>query len=202
MVSGRFDSLLAKLIVTGPTREIALRRARRALAEFGLDGIASVLPFHRAVLQDDDFVGGESLRVHTQWIETSFAERIPAEALRPDPEEPGVTTSWVEIDGRRHTLRMPAGAGLAALPVAAAGSPAASTDPDAAEGLVAPMAGTLIAWLVDDGSEVAEGDPVVVMEAMKMETTIEAPASGILRHSSAPGDVLNAGEPLGTLDRA
>ena len=202
VVSGRFDSMLAKLIVTGPTREIALRRARRALAEFGLDGIASVLPFHRAVLQDDDFVGGESLRVHTQWIETSFAERIPAEALRPEPGEPGVTTSWVEIDGRRHTLRMPAGAGLAALPVAAAGSPAASTDPDAAEGLVAPMAGTLIAWLVDDGSEVAEGDPVVVMEAMKMETTIEAPASGILRHSSAPGDVLNAGESLGALDRA
>jgi acetyl-CoA/propionyl-CoA carboxylase biotin carboxyl carrier protein len=100
--------MLAKLIVSGPTREIAIRRARRALDEIVLEGVATVLPFHRAVLRDDDFVGGDALKVHTQWIETSFAERLPADALLPEPDEPGVTHSWIEIDGRRHTLRMPA----------------------------------------------------------------------------------------------
>ncbi|TFC04081.1 ATP-grasp domain-containing protein [Cryobacterium adonitolivorans] len=205
VVSGRFDSMLAKLIVTGPTRQIAIRRARRALDEFVLEGIPSVLPFHRAVLRDDDFAEAEALKVHTQWIETSFAERIPAEALQPEPEELGITNSWIEIDGRRHTLRMPADAG--ALPAASvltrAGAPVA-TAADAATpapaGLVAPMAGTLITWLVADGTEVAEGDPVVVMEAMKMETTIVATGSGTLQRHRAPGDMIVAGEQLATLD--
>jgi acetyl-CoA/propionyl-CoA carboxylase biotin carboxyl carrier protein len=205
VVSGRFDSMLAKLIVTGPTREIAIRRARRALDEFRLEGIASVLPFHRAVLRDDDFAGGESLRVHTQWIETSFAERIPAEALLPEAAEPGITSSWIEIDGVRHTLRMPAGAvfggaqfgaGSGALPAAAAADNADSLD----TGVVAPMAGTLITWLVEDGSEVTEGDPVVVLEAMKMETTITATGSGTLHHASAPGAAVAVGEQLASID--
>ncbi|WP_120338801.1 acetyl/propionyl/methylcrotonyl-CoA carboxylase subunit alpha [Cryobacterium soli] len=206
LVSGRFDSMMAKLIVTGPTREIAIRRARRALDEFVLEGVASVLPFHRAVLRDDDFAGGEALNVHTQWIETTFAERIPADTLRPEPVEPGVTSSWIEIDGRRHTLRMPAGTAPAALPLAAlagAGAPvrdAADTAAASVAGLVAPMAGTLITWLIGDGTAVAEGDPVVVMEAMKMETTIVATGPGTLRHRSAPGDFLAAGEQLATLD--
>jgi acetyl-CoA/propionyl-CoA carboxylase biotin carboxyl carrier protein len=196
--------MMAKLIVTGPTREIAIRRARRALDEFVLEGVASVLPFHRAVLRDDDFTG-EALKVHTQWIETVFAERIPADTLRAEPVEPGITTSWIEIDGRRHTLRMPAGSTPAALPIAApAGAAPAPESTDAAvasvAGLVAPMAGTLITWLIGDGTEVAEGDPVVVMEAMKMETTIVATGPGTLRHRSAPGDFLAAGEQLATLD--
>jgi len=205
LVSGRFDSMMAKLIVTGPTREIAIRRARRALDEFVLEGVASVLPFHRAVLRDDDYAGGDTLNVHTQWIETTFAERIPADTLRPGPVEAGVTSSWIEIDGRRHTLRMPAGT-PAALPIAAlagAGAPvrdAADAAAASVAGLVAPMAGTLITWLIGDGTEVAEGDPVVVMEAMKMETTIAATGPGILRHRSAPGDFLAAGEQLATLD--
>lgn len=206
VVSGRFDSMLAKLIVTGPSREIAIRRARRALDEFVLEGIATVLPFHRAVLRDEDFVGGDALNVHTQWIETSFAERIPADTLRPEPVEPGIASSWIEIDGRRHTLRMPAGTTPAALPIAAlAGAGALLPDGEEAAAasvaaLVAPMAGTLITWLIDDGTEVAEGDPVVVMEAMKMETTIVATGPGTLRHQSAPGDFLAAGESLATLD--
>jgi len=206
LVSGRFDSMMAKLIVTGPTREIAIRRARRALDEFVLEGVASVLPFHRAVLRDDDFAGGEALNVHTQWIETAFAERIPADTLRPEPVEPGVTSSWIEIDGRRHTLRMPAGTAPAALPLAAlagAGAPvrdAADTAAASVAGLVAPMAGTLITWLIGDGTAVAEGDPVVVMEAMKMETTIVATGPGTLRHRSAPGDFLAAGEQLAAID--
>ncbi|MGO4783872.1 acetyl/propionyl/methylcrotonyl-CoA carboxylase subunit alpha [Cryobacterium sp. W22_MBD10_FK3] len=206
VVSGRFDSMLAKLIVTGPTREIAIRRARRALDEFVLEGIATVLPFDKAVLRDDDFVNGEVLNVHTQWIETTFAERIPAEALRPEPEDAGVSSSWIEIDGVRHTLRMPAGAlAVGALSGALSGVPSGASAADTATGIpepgvVAPMAGTLITWLVEDGSAVAAGDPVVVLEAMKMETTITATSAGTLHHTSAPGDAVAAGERLATLD--
>jgi acetyl-CoA/propionyl-CoA carboxylase biotin carboxyl carrier protein len=211
LVSGRFDSMLAKLIVSGPTREIAIRRARRALDEFVIEGIATVLPFHRAVLRDDDFVGGETLRVHTQWIETTFAERLPADALLPEPDEPGVTRSWIEIDGRRHTLRMPAqslafagqsandGVGQPAHGADATAGPSDAASGDAA-GVVAPMAGTVSAWLVDDGATVAPGDPVVVMEAMKMETTIVATAAGALRQEKVPGDFLAAGERLASID--
>ncbi|MGY4858691.1 acetyl/propionyl/methylcrotonyl-CoA carboxylase subunit alpha [Cryobacterium sp. AP23] len=200
VVSGRFDSMLAKLIVTGPTREIAIRRARRALDEFVLEGIASVLPFDKAVLRDDDFVGGEALNVHTQWIETTFAERIPAEALRPEPVEPGITSSWIEIDGVRHTLRMPTGAISTGVPVAGAETGDLAPADTEQAGVVAPMAGTLITWLVEDGSVVAEGDPVVVMEAMKMETTIVATSSGTLHHAYAPGDAVAAGAQLASID--
>jgi len=208
LVSGRFDSMLAKLIVSGPTREIAIRRARRALDEIVLEGVATVLPFHRAVLRDDDFVGGDALKVHTQWIETTFAERLPADALLPEPEEPGVTESWIEIDGRRHTLRMPAqSVPFGALSGALSGagqSPSSSGEAEASEssapGLVAPMAGTLSTWLVDDGSAVAAGDPVAVMEAMKMETTVVAPRAGILNHRSAVGDFVASGDQLASID--
>jgi acetyl-CoA/propionyl-CoA carboxylase biotin carboxyl carrier protein len=206
VVAGRFDSMLAKLIVTGPTREIAIRRARRALAEFRIDGIATVLPFHRAVLGDDDFTGGEELRVHTQWIETSFADRLPVDALRPEPDEPAITSSWIEIDGRRHTLRVPAGSvPVAALPGVTSGAYTAPTGGDATtgpqeSGVLAPMAGTLITWLVADGETVAAGDPLVVMEAMKMETTIVADGAGTLRQLSTVGESISAGQPLAALD--
>jgi acetyl-CoA/propionyl-CoA carboxylase biotin carboxyl carrier protein len=203
LVSGRFDSMLAKLIVSGPTRDIAIRRARRALDEFVIEGIATVLPFDRAVLRDDDFVGGETLKVHTQWIETTFAERLPADALLAEPDEPGVTRSWIEIDGRRHTLRMPTqSVPFAALSGASVGSQNESeANPEhPTPGLVAPMAGTLSTWLVEDGSTVAVGDSVVVMEAMKMETTVAATSAGILHHRSAPGDFLSAGDQLASID--
>ncbi len=204
VVSGRFDSMMAKLIVTGPTREIAIRRARRALDEFVLEGIASILPFHRAVLRDDDFVGADSLRVHTQWIETTFAERVPAETLRSAPEDGGITRTWIEIDGRRHELRMPAAASSLAVPFAAstvASALLADTPPiTVTTGVVAPMAGTVTTWLVDDGTAVAAGVPVVVLESMKMETTIVAAASGVLHYRSAPGDFVVAGEQLASLD--
>jgi acetyl-CoA/propionyl-CoA carboxylase biotin carboxyl carrier protein len=203
MVSGRFDSMLAKLIVSGPTREIAIRRARRALDEIVLEGVATVLPFHRAVLNDDDFVNGMTLKVHTQWIETAFAERLPADALLPETDEPGVTTSWIEIDGRRHTLRMPASSTPFATTAGAHQAQTSVADPGAADsttGILAPMAGTLSSWMVDDGSTVAVGDSVAVMEAMKMETTVTATSAGILHHRSAPGDFVSAGDQLATIE--
>jgi acetyl-CoA/propionyl-CoA carboxylase biotin carboxyl carrier protein len=203
IVSGRFDSMLAKLIVSGPTREIAIRRARRALDEIVLEGVATVLPFHRAVLNDDDFVNGMTLKVHTQWIETTFAERLPADALLPKTDEPGVTTSWIEIDGRRHTLRMPASSTPFATTAGAHQAQTSVADPGAADsttGILAPMAGTLSSWMVDDGSTVAVGDSVAVMEAMKMETTVTATSAGILHHRSAPGDFVSAGDQLATIE--
>jgi acetyl-CoA/propionyl-CoA carboxylase biotin carboxyl carrier protein len=203
VVSGRFDSMMAKLIVTGPTREIAIRRARRALDEFVLEGIASVLPFHRAVMIDDDFIGIDSLNVHTQWIETSFAAHIPADTLRAEPADAGIARTWIEIDGRRHELRMPAGTSPLAAPFAGSAVASASapvTSEPATTGVVAPMAGTVTTWLVSDGAAVAAGEPVVVLESMKMETTIVATASGTLRHRSAPGDFVAAGEQLASLE--
>jgi acetyl-CoA/propionyl-CoA carboxylase biotin carboxyl carrier protein len=203
MVSGRFDSMLAKLIVSGPTREIAIRRARRALDEIVLEGVATVLPFHRAVLNDDDFVNGMTLKVHTQWIETTFAERLPADALLPETDEPGVATSWIEIDGRRHTLRMPASSTPFATTAGAHQAQTSVADPGAADstpGILAPMAGTLSSWMVDDGSTVAVGDSIAVMEAMKMETTVTATTAGVLHHRSAPGDFVSAGDQLATIE--
>jgi acetyl-CoA/propionyl-CoA carboxylase biotin carboxyl carrier protein len=203
VISGRFDSMMAKLIVTAPTRQAALRRARRALDEFAIDGVASVLPFHRAVLRDEDYIGSDALRVHTQWIETTFAARVPAESLRDETDAPGITETWVEIDGQRHTLRLPTGMLAASMP-AGAGSQPQTQQPvgesaNTNSGVVAPISGVLTKWLVDDGTEVAVGDSVAVMEAMKMETPIVAESAGVLAHVAAAGDELAAGAQLATI---
>ena len=107
-VPGTFDSLMAKLIVTGATREEALTRARRALKEFRIEGIATVLPFHRAAMESSDFTGEDGFKVHTRWIETDFASTLKAEA-RPEPAaDTSLIRTHVEIDGRRHALGIPA----------------------------------------------------------------------------------------------
>ena len=208
VVSDRFDSMMAKLIVTGTSREAALARARRALDEFVIEGIPTVLPFDRAVLRDPDFTGRDRLNVHTQWIETTFAERMPLAGLPDEPVASGVLETWIEIDGRRSTLRLPTGvlavsggggagdAGAAAAVAQPRGELASEAEPGA---LVAPMAGTLTKWLVDDGASVAEGDAVAVMEAMKMETQVVAPAGGTLIHRVEPGAFLAAGAQLATI---
>jgi acetyl-CoA/propionyl-CoA carboxylase biotin carboxyl carrier protein len=203
VISGRFDSMMAKLIVTAPTRQAALRRARRALDEFVIDGVASVLPFHRAVLRDEDYIGSDALRVHTQWIETTFAARVPAESLRDETDAPGITETWVEIDGQRHTLRLPTAMLAASMP-AGAGSQPQTQQPvgesaNTNSGVVAPISGVLTKWLVDDGTEVAVGDSVAVMEAMKMESPIVAESAGVLAHVAAAGDELAAGAQLATI---
>jgi acetyl-CoA/propionyl-CoA carboxylase biotin carboxyl carrier protein len=203
VVSGRFDSMMAKLIVTAPTREAALRRARRALDEFIIDGVASVLPFHRAVVRDEDYIGADALRVHTQWIETTFAARVPAESLRDERATAGITETWVEIDGRRHTLRLPAGVLAASQTIGVTTQPGAdaseSTSSAAESGVVAPISGVLTKWLVDDGAVVAVGDSVAVMEAMKMETPIVAETAGVLGQVASAGDELAAGAQLATV---
>ena len=193
VIPGSFDSMMAKLIVTGATREQALARARRALAEFQIEGVASVLPFHKAVLTQPDFVGADRFKVHTRWIETEFAEPLAAAARA----EPVVDTSLVrtamEIDGRRVQLGLPAMLlqGLSA-PASAVAQPAAQQEvnPDAVS---SPIAGNLHAWKVADGDAVQEGDVIAVMEAMKMEMQVSAHKSGRITLAAQPGTAQTLG---------
>ena len=181
VVPGSFDSLMAKLIVSGATREQALARARRALAEFRIEGLSSVLPFHRAVIGHADFVGSDGFKVHTRWIESDFAEPLAA-AVRAEPlPDASLVRCAVEIDGRRVSLGLPAvllqglasaGGGVAAAPVAES-----AVDPAA---VTSPIAGNLHAWKVADGDTVQEGDVIAVMEAMKMEMQVTAHRSGVV----------------------
>jgi len=195
-IPGVFDSLMAKLIVTGATREEALRRARRALREFRIEGVATVLPFHRAAIDTDDFIGTDGFKVHTRWIETDFAA-MPEAAARPEPvADPSLVRTHLEIDGKRVSLALPslllAGFGAAGQGTASAASAGKPVD----DGIAAPVSGTLQAFKIADGATVAEGDLVAVMEAMKMETQVLAPKSGRLRLRVKEGDYLQAGDTL------
>jgi acetyl-CoA/propionyl-CoA carboxylase biotin carboxyl carrier protein len=193
-IPGVFDSLMAKLIVTGATREEALRRARRALREFRIEGVATVLPFHRAAIDTQDFIGADGFKVHTRWIETEFAA-MPDAMARPEPAaDPSLIRTHLEIDGRRVALALPSLllAGLCA--VGQGGTPA--KDKAADDGIAAPVSGTLQAFGIADGATVAAGDVVAVMEAMKMETQVLAPKAGRLRLRVKEGDYLQAGDTL------
>ena len=207
-VAPQFDSLLAKLIVTGADRQQALRRARRALAEINITGLATVLPFHRAVLESEDFTSVAGMRVHTRWIETDFADKIPVDpeysVVPPGGERRTIT---VDVDGKRLAVGLPAdlldgwarsGQGIPAF-TAPTDTPGSVTrgDSPAESALVSSMAGTVVKWLVEPGAEVAAGDPLVVLEAMKMETQVPAHRAGTLSEVlSAPGGVVTAGAVL------
>lgn len=199
-VPGTFDSLMAKLIVSGATREEAMRRARRALQEFRIEGVATVLPFHRAVLDAPDFIAEEGFKVHTRWIETDFS--APAPAARPEAPVADMIRTHIEIDGRLHEVGLPAGL-LSGLGAISGGSPAntsttqAAADPSA---VMAPISGTLQDWKCADGSEVSEGDLIAVMEAMKMETQITAHRAGRLKIAAIAGSYVDAGAKLGTIE--
>ncbi|MBB3919552.1 acetyl/propionyl/methylcrotonyl-CoA carboxylase subunit alpha [Rhizobium fabae] len=195
-IPGLYDSMMAKLIVTGATREEALVRARRALAEFKIEGVASVLPFHRAVLEEPAFTGEDGFKVFTNWIETEFRGVEPAP--RVDPVEGGLLRSFIEIDGKRHAFGLPAGlfSGGAA-PRVATGSVSTTANEGA---LTAPIPGTLQKWNVEDGAQVAEGDAVAVIEAMKMETRVLAPKAGRICIKVARGAVVALGAELATIE--
>jgi acetyl-CoA/propionyl-CoA carboxylase, biotin carboxylase, biotin carboxyl carrier protein len=211
-ISGAFDSMIAKLIVTGATREQAAQRARRALRELEVAGIPTVVPFHRAVMEAEDFVptDGSSFRVHTRWIETDFAGELgalapAAPAPAPDAEEAGEELAErvvVEVGGRRLEVVLPAGLGVAAGRARRAsaarrptrrGNGRASAAASGAT-LASPMQGTIVKVAVEDGAQVAEGDLVVVLEAMKMEQPLLAHRAGTVRSlSAAPGETVTAG---------
>ena len=179
-VAPQFDSLLAKLIVTGADRPQALRRARRALAEFEIVGLPTVLGFHRAVVDLPSFTGPDRLGVYTSWIETEFAEQLAADASL-IPAVPAVSrrTITIELDGRRVALGLPENllGGLAPGGAAAVVTSIPKVNP--AE-LRSTMSGTVVKWLVEAGATVAEGEALLVLEAMKMESTLVAHRSGTL----------------------
>ncbi|MFD6444654.1 acetyl/propionyl/methylcrotonyl-CoA carboxylase subunit alpha [Promicromonospora sp. NPDC060204] len=209
VIPGEFDSLFAKVIVWGPTREAALARAHRAVSETVVEGVPTVLPFHRAVLTDPAFTGaGErGFAVHTQWIETELLSSIDPQSLAAPVAEPGVVETWVEIDGRRHRVRTPGGAGLV-LPgqgaggtadsggTAGAGGADYSAADDGREPLFAAMSGTLLRWLVADGERVTDGQPVAVVEAMKMESQLVAEAAGVLHQEATEGAQVTPATPI------
>jgi acetyl-CoA/propionyl-CoA carboxylase, biotin carboxylase, biotin carboxyl carrier protein len=196
-IPGVYDSLIAKLIVTGATRQDALNRARRALKEFKIEGVATVLPFHRAAIETEDFIGDDGFNVHTRWIETDFAD-MPQAELRPEPlSDTSLIRTHVEIDGKRHALGIPAQllAGLGGLGGGA--TPAANGANSVEKGAVtAPISGTVQSFKVETGSTVVEGDLLAVMEAMKMETQIIASISGTVRLVATEGDYVVAGSTL------
>ncbi|MFC5747055.1 acetyl/propionyl/methylcrotonyl-CoA carboxylase subunit alpha [Actinomadura rugatobispora] len=186
----QFDSMIAKLIVTGATRRQAVERSRRALAEFTVEGMPTVLPFHKAVLDDPAFIpddDAEPFSVHTRWIETEFDNNLPPyEGDVAEDEAAGDRERvTVEVGGKRIEVVLPAGLGASAAPAAGASAPAkrragkkggkAQASGDA---LVSPMQGTIVKLVAEEGATVAAGDPIVVLEAMKMEQPLNAHKAG------------------------
>ncbi|TDD60483.1 ATP-grasp domain-containing protein [Kribbella antibiotica] len=209
-VPGAFDSLVAKLIVTGRDRTQALERSRRALREFVVEGMPTVVPFHATVVSDPAFVGDNGFQVHTRWIETEFDNKLTpydgptAEA----PEDAERAKVVVEVGGKRLEVALPAGFGISAGGAAGGAGAGAKKKPArrtggsgkaAASGdsLTSPMQGTIVKLAVEEGATVAEGDLIVVLEAMKMEQPLNAHKAGTVTGLSAEvGATVSAGAVL------
>ncbi|MDR6912591.1 acetyl-CoA/propionyl-CoA carboxylase biotin carboxyl carrier protein [Rhodococcus fascians] len=211
VIGGQFDSMLAKLIVTGATREEALARSRRALAEFTVDGLATVIPFHAAVVSDPAFIGdGDSFSVHTRWIETEWDNQVPPfTAGQPidDDEALPRQSVIVEVGGRRVEVSLPGeltlGGGSGGNAGAVRRKPKARTRGGAGAGaasgdsVTAPMQGTVVKVAVDEGQSVEVGDLVAVLEAMKMENPVTAHKAGTITGLSVTaGDAITQGTVL------
>ena len=194
-VPGSFDSLIAKLVVTGSSRTQALERSRRALSEFEVDGMPTVIAFHRKVVDDPAYIGdGETFSVYTSWIETEFANDIePYAGEGGAVEERPRETVTVEVGGKRLRVTLPAGFGAAG--EQAAGRSATrpvkrergrKTGPGASgDALTCPMQGTIVKLAVVEGEQVSAGDLVVVLEAMKMEQPLNAHKAGTIHGLTA-----------------
>lgn len=210
VIGGNFDSMLAKLIVTGADREQALQRARRALAELTIEGMPTVVPFHRVVLDDPAFAPAEGgdFKVHTRWIETEFNNTIPMYSGAPgnvNSDEDERTTMVVEVNGKRMEVSLPdlgGGAKPAAKPAAKTrkSRSARSAAKGGGDELTSPMQGTIVKVAASDGDTVAEGDLILVLEAMKMEQPITAHKAGKVSGLSAKaGDTVTSGAVLATI---
>jgi len=180
-ITGNFDSLLAKLIVTGATREQAITRARRAIAEFTIEGMATALPFHQAILQDPAFT--DDFKVYTSYIEKEFNNEIPEFKILPLEAQTKAAADHLvaEINGKRFEILVHAPEPVVkrhrAKDALAGGS--------AGVGLTSPMQGTVVKVAVTQGQSVEKGDLVIVLEAMKMEQPLMAHRSGVISNLSA-----------------
>ncbi|MFC7403366.1 acetyl/propionyl/methylcrotonyl-CoA carboxylase subunit alpha [Citricoccus sp. GCM10030269] len=211
-VPGDYDSLLAKLIVWGEDRQQAIRRARAALSELVIQGLPTVVPFHREVLEHADFTDLDRLAVYTTWIEDAFQADLAASpylaAAAAGTERTELT---VTVDGKAVSVGLPAdvyqalrsgGVGRVGSADGAASqvgdSPASGMNDDGA--VTAPMNGSVVTWLVEDGATVSAGEDLVVLEAMKMETAVPAPVGGVFTRAGLDrGDKVTRGQELGRL---
>lgn len=204
IVGGEFDSMLAKLIVWGETRENALARARRALSEYHIEGLATTLDFHRHIVSNPDFVGDSNgFNVFTKWIENEW--KNPFDAAVEDPDAPQMERLpnrivVVEVDGKRMEVSLPADFVVRGSRPAKVRKPRprtfASNAGSSASGdtIIAPMQGTVVKVAVEEGQVVKEGDLVIVLEAMKMENTVLAHQSGTITQLSVePGTPVTPG---------
>ncbi len=195
VIGGNFDSLLAKLIVTGRDRNEAIERSRRALSEFQINGIATALTFHQVVVNDPAFAPldpAESFKVHTRWIETEFNNQIPPYSgdqgeLTQSAQRAPIT---VEVNGRRVEVVLPADLAISKSANNSAGSAPKRSVKKAAAGasgnsVTSPMQGTIVKVAVSDGQSVNQGDLVIVLEAMKMEQPLTAHKSGTVTNLTA-----------------
>ncbi|MDP9693519.1 UNVERIFIED_ORG: acetyl-CoA/propionyl-CoA carboxylase biotin carboxyl carrier protein [Arthrobacter globiformis] len=214
VISGNFDSMLSKLIVTGANRPQALQRARRALEEMVVEGIPTVIPFDLAVVSNPAFAPVEGpFSVHTRWIETEFVNDLPAwtpNGAAPEGEDAAERrTVVVEVGGKRLEVALPASLGFGG--AAAAGAKPAKSKKRSRTGggtaaaggnaLTSPMQGTIVKVAVADGDVVAEGDLVVVLEAMKMEQPLTAHRAGTITGlSAAAGQTVAAGAVIATIE--
>ncbi|EFQ83779.1 Carbamoyl-phosphate synthase L chain, ATP binding domain protein [Aeromicrobium marinum DSM 15272] len=201
-IPGSFDSLVAKLIITGTSREQVLARSRRALDEFVVDGMPTVIPFHRSVVDDPAFTAADgTFSVYTTWIETDYVNELePYSGGAAEADEPAARERVVvEVGGKRVEVVLPGGLGAAAAPAGGAKKPKRKAGGGAGaavsgDSLTSPMQGTVVKVAVEDGQEVAEGDLVVVIEAMKMEQPITAHKAGTVSGLAAEiGATVGAG---------
>ena len=180
-IGGNFDSLLAKLIVTGATREQAIQRARRALSEFTVGGLATAIPFHRAILQDPAYT--ENFKVYTSYIENEFDNQIPAFTFTEPPLETHMAPEYLvtEVNGKRFEILVHAPKPVIkrhrAKQTMAGGS--------SGSGLTSPMQGTVVKIAVEEGASVEVGDLIIVLEAMKMEQPLIAHKAGTISNLTA-----------------
>ncbi|MGW4536245.1 ATP-binding protein, partial [Nocardia sp. NPDC004340] len=210
VIGGQFDSMLAKLIVTGETRDQALQRAARALAEFHIEGLATVLPFHRHIVTNPAFIGdGEKFEVYTKWIENEWDNPIEpytgAVPLEEDEEAPRQKVV-VEVSGRRVEVSIPAQfSASAATPIRKKSKPrkrgGAGAGTASGDAVTAPMQGTVVKVAVEEGQSVEAGDLVVVLEAMKMENPVTAHKSGTITGLTVePGSAITQGTVLAEIN--
>ena len=192
-IGGNFDSLLAKLIVTGSTREEAVQRARRALAEFNVGGLATALPFHRAIMDDPAFT--ENFSIYTSYIENEFKNEIPPFAQSASESQTHAAAEHLvtEINGKRFEIFVHAPEPVHKRHRAKQGASGAS----AGTALTSPMQGTVVKVAVQEGQKVEAGELIIVLEAMKMEQPLSAHRSGVISNLSAIiGETVSSGSTL------
>ncbi|MGO1948911.1 MAG: acetyl/propionyl/methylcrotonyl-CoA carboxylase subunit alpha [Mycobacteriaceae bacterium] len=202
-VPGFYDSLLGKLIVWGPSRDVALRRAAAALDEFRIEGVRTVLPFHRDIVRHPAFTAedSEGFGIYTDWVDNQYVPGAGNDVSDIEDAYTERTRISVEIDGRLHRVGIPAGVLAPAGPAGTSPTPAQDTGPSDSSGaaVTAPFAGTIVEWKAEDGARVSEGQTVATIEAMKMERAVTAPVDGVLTVKMQAGTTVQGGDAIGTV---